>query len=72
MENSSGGTPTVSELTALASSHGMTTVPNLADGANVWVDYEKDYGIPSIAYIGPDMTVLGVDTYDSNPAGWLP
>lgn len=71
MEDNSGNVPDESDLRNMADSYDMTSVPNLADDMNLWVDYENDYGIPSYAVIGPDMTVLAADTYNTSPSAWL-
>ena len=71
MENNSGSVPCESDLAGMADTYNMTSVPNLADDQNLWASYELDYGIPSHAYIGPDMTVLAVDTWDE-PTAYLP
>ncbi len=33
--------------------------------------YEADLYIPTTYHIGPDMTVLGADTYDPDPGSYL-
>jgi len=71
MEDNSGQVPDQTDLSGMADQYGMTSVPNLADDSSVWADYESDYGIPSVAFIGPDMTVLAVDTYSTNPGSWI-
>ena len=71
MENNSGSTPSTSDLQSWANTYGFTSVANLADDANVWTMFEMDYGIPSIAWIGPDMTILGVETGNTNPESYL-
>ena len=50
----------------------MSTIPVLDNAAqDVWVYYERDFGIPTIVHIGPDMTVLSVDEGISSPAGFI-
>ncbi len=71
MENNSGSVPSESDLAGMADQYGMDSVPNLADGQNFWASVESDYGIPSYAFVGPDMTVLAVDTYSTNPADYI-
>ncbi len=63
--------PDQSDLNTMASSYGMTSVPNLADSETIWTKYESDYGIPTYTVIGPDMKLLAVDTYSTNPSSWL-
>lgn len=71
MENNSGAVPSQDDLAGMANDYGMTGVPNLADDSNTWALYENDYGIPSVAFIGPDMTVLAVDTYTQTPSTYI-
>jgi hypothetical protein len=33
--------------------------------------FETDFYIPTVYHIGPDMTVLGADTYDADPSRYL-
>ena len=46
IEDGSGQVPSQGDLEDIATSYGMTSVPNLADDSNIWVDYENDFGIP--------------------------
>ena len=71
MEDNSGQVPDESDLRSMADTYGMTSVPNLADGKNVWVDFENDYGIPTYSVIGPDMKILAADTNNTKPSAWL-
>lgn len=72
MEDNSGQVPDQADLADMADQYGMDSVPNLADDQNLWAKFESDYGIPSYAFIAPDMTVLAVDTYSTEPSSWLP
>lgn len=36
-----------------------------------WPFFERDWGIPTIAHVGPDMTVLSVDEGVGTPNRWL-
>ncbi len=71
IEDGSGQVPSQGDLEDIATSYGMTSVPNLADDSNIWVDYESDFGIPTYTVIGPDMEILAVDTYSTNPGSWV-
>jgi hypothetical protein len=71
-ENNSGSVPSEEDLLDWTTQYGFVNVAALADGDQVWVDYENDYGIPTVSFIGPDMTVLAVDTYNTDPGAYLP
>lgn len=36
-----------------------------------WPFFERDWGIPTIAHLGPDMTVLSVDEGISDPRRFM-
>ncbi len=61
---------------AWADAYGLHTVAVLADAAtaetSVWETYEGDPYIPSNFVIGPDLTVIGWEVFNPNPADWLP
>ncbi len=73
IENNYGSAPSQAELGQWANTAGLQTVPVLNDGAYTnWVQYEKDFYIPTTVFIGPDMTVLSVDEGISNPGYFIP
>ncbi len=73
IENNYGSAPSQSELGQWASAAGMQTVPVLSDGNYTnWAQYEQDFYIPTIVHIGPDMTVLAVDEWITDPGYFIP
>lgn len=73
IENNFGNAPSQSDLQQWAQSASLQTVPVLADSSYAnWSQYEKDYYIPTIVHLGPDMTVLSVDEMISDPGVFLP
>jgi len=72
IEDSRQNQPDVDDVARWAEDHGLLTVPALADEeyAN-WQPFELDWGIPSISYIGPDMTVLSTDGNITNPGRFV-
>ena len=55
-----------------ANNNGMTSIPVLDNAAqDVWVYFERDFGIPTTVFLGPDMTVLSVDEMISSPAQFM-
>ncbi len=68
IEDRSGNDPDTSDLESWASDFDLETVPVLDDGAyEVWPAYERDWGIPTVVHIGPDMVVQSVDEYIYDP-----
>lgn len=64
--------PDQDDLVDWMDDHDLETVPVLNDGSyEVWPYYEKDFYIPTVVHIGPDMTVLAIDTTDYSPSPWL-
>jgi thiol-disulfide isomerase/thioredoxin len=73
IEDSSGADPNTQDLAQWESSFNMQTVPVLDDGKYaVWPYYESDWGIPTLVHLGPDMTVLSVDQYVTDPGQFIP
>ena len=66
--------PTLSDVQGWASAFGLVDIPVLAnDGSTYepWANFEVDWGIPTTVVVGPDMTVLSVDQYVTNPGSFL-
>lgn len=64
--------PEQDDLVAWMEDNGLETIPVLDDGDYAaWPYYEKDFYIPTVVHIGPDMTILAIDTTDYTPAPWL-
>lgn len=73
IEDSSGADPNTQDLVQWQNSFNMQTVPVLDDGKYaVWPYYESDWGIPTLVHLGPDMTVLSVDQYVTDPGQFIP
>ena len=70
-ENDYGQPPSVEELAGKAAEYNQHNVANLSDPDQVWPSYEIDYGIPSVTFLGPDMTVLAVDTSNHTPSSYI-
>lgn len=76
--NSQGQPPSQQDLQSWAQQYNFTNIPALgttAQDQDEWSDilfvYEADFYIPTVYHIGPDMTVRGADTYNSNPGSYL-
>jgi len=54
--------PEQDDLVKWMDDHGLVDIPVLGDGNfDVWPYYEKDFYIPTVVHIGPDMKILSVD-----------
>ena len=61
-EDMSGSPPSQEVLQAWMNDHGLVDIPVLGDGNyDVWQNYEKDFYIPTVVHIGPDMKILDID-----------
>lgn len=56
---------------AFMDEYGFTTAMAVADTQGFHALWEVDGASPSISFIGPDMTVLAVDTTTTSPAAYL-
>lgn len=72
IEDSGGSDPDSSDLGQWESWFKLKTVPVLDDGKKkVWPTYESDWGIPTLVHLGPDMEVLSVDQYVTDPGQFI-
>ncbi len=78
IQDNNGDIPEVDELMDWAEAYDMTTVPVLQVPSGyqryptgLYFTFEKDFGIPSTAHIGPDGTVLSVDEYITDPGQFI-
>ncbi len=63
--------PDAEDAAAFEEDYGFTTAMALVDDAGFNVLFEYDGASPSISYIGPDMTVLAVDTTTTSPSAYV-
>jgi peroxiredoxin len=64
MDDNNGDVPDAEVLQNWHNEFGLDRIPVLSDpeGEN-WVTYDKDWGIPTMVVINPDMEVVSVDEY---------
>jgi hypothetical protein len=77
LEDNGGSIPDISDLQTWESMGNMETIPVLQvpESDQTYVDdlyytYETDLGIPTTVHLGPDMSVLNIDEYVTDP-GWV-
>ena len=64
IEDNYGNPPEADVLANWHEEFGLDTVPCLADPTEEnWISYDKDWGIPTMVVIDPDMQVVSVDEY---------
>lgn len=63
--------PSAADAAAFAEDHDFTTALALVDNVGLHALFELDGASPTISYLGPDMTVLAVDTTTMNPSVYL-
>ena len=78
LSNNSGSVPDEEDLNYWADMGDMSTVavlqvPEEAQSylGDAYYMFETDLGIPTTAHIGPDMTLLSVDEYITNPGQFV-
>jgi peroxiredoxin len=72
IENNSSQPPSNDDLNKWADDYDMTTVPVLDDsGYALWPYVERDWGIPTTVMIGPNMEVIAVDEYTTDPGRYI-
>ena len=73
IEDRSGSSVDSAELNQWASSYSLSTVPVLDDSSKAeLVFYEQNWGYPTIVHLeAGTMSVLSIDSGQTNPAGWL-
>ena len=69
--SSSYDDPSAADAAAFAEDYGFTTAMALADDQGFYAWWEDDGASPSISFIGPDMSVLAVDTTTTSPSAYL-
>lgn len=62
---------TAADAAAFAEDYDFTTAMAVADTTGFNVLLEVDMASPSISFLGPDMTVLAVDTTTTSPSAYL-
>ena len=63
---------TTNDLLNWESLGGMNTIPVLnGSGQEVWIQYERDFGIPTTVFLGPAMQVLSVDQNIGSPGSFM-
>ncbi|RME27253.1 MAG: hypothetical protein D6798_04960 [Deltaproteobacteria bacterium] len=67
----STGAPSPEDAAAFEEDYGFTTAMALVDDSGFHSLFEIDGASPSISYLGPDMSVLAVDTTTTSPGAYI-